>query len=91
MPVGESGYPVLSHFLCSVANNTGMPLLPLTSEQDAETAQHAGGDTRKQLPKGVVLGPDGKPYVSCQAICDQAAESFPGVAPALPLARGRRW
>ena len=62
MPVGDSGYPVLSHFLCSVEKNTGMPPQPLTDEQDREAALHAGGDTRQQLPKGVVLGPDGKPY-----------------------------
>jgi len=60
MPITETQYPVLSHFLCSVEKNTGMPPLPLGSTSQTSTDNDS---TPKQLPKGVVLGPDGKPYV----------------------------
>jgi len=56
MPITESPYPILIHFLCSVKQNTGMPVAP--SAPDSSTTDD---DAPKQLPKGVVLGPDGKP------------------------------
>lgn len=61
MPVTENPYPVLSHFLCSVEKNTGMPPQPLAAPEH-EVDKAKDGDVKpKQLPKGVVLGPDGKP------------------------------
>ena len=71
MPLTESPYPILSHFLCAVENVTGMPPQPLdaTPEQAAEAGQPKDENTRpKQLPKGVVLGKDGKPYVLSSAL-----------------------
>jgi len=63
MPITQIPYPILSQFGCAVTKTTGMPPQPL----DATPAQKAQVDeedrTPKQLPKGVVLGPDGKPYV----------------------------
>jgi len=61
MPVTESPYPVLAHFICSVTKTTGMPPQPLASEQEKEFSQNGSSQVTKQLPKGVVLGPDGKP------------------------------
>ena len=64
MPVTESWYPVLSHFLCSVEKNTGMPPQPLDAAPPSRPSTDSNDDTKpKALPKGVVLGPDGKPYV----------------------------
>jgi len=60
MPVTENPYPVLSHFLCSVEKNTGMPPQPLDSA--SQKTINDDDSKPKQLPKGVVLGPDGKPY-----------------------------
>jgi len=59
MPVGQTEFPILATFLCSVEKNTGMPAQPLDAEP-----KH-GDDGPKPLPKGVVLGPDGKPCRSC--------------------------
>lgn len=61
MPITQIPYPILSQFGCAVTKTTGMPPQPL----DASPEQKAKEDEQspKQLPKGVVLGPDGKPYV----------------------------
>ncbi|KAK6430908.1 Flavin-linked sulfhydryl oxidase of the mitochondrial IMS [Oleoguttula sp. CCFEE 5521] len=66
MPITEIQFPILTHFLCSVESNTGMPPQPL----DATPAQAAKAEAKQQqedgrpnLPKGVVLGPDGKPLM----------------------------
>lgn len=56
MPLTESQYPILSHFLCSVQHNTGMPANPADT-----AASSVDANTDVPLPKGVVLGPDGKP------------------------------
>lgn len=64
MPVTETPFPILIHFLCAVVNVTGMPLQPLdATPEQASRAEKAGDEdtTAKKLPKGVVLGPDGKP------------------------------
>lgn len=66
MPLTEFEYPILQHFLCVVESRTGMPAQPLdaTPEQRAragEPPQQQDEGKAKQLPKGVVLGPDGKP------------------------------
>ena len=69
MLLTELDWPILQHFFCAVEYNTGMPPQPLdaTPAQLAEAQRKQDGeDSRpKQLPKGVVLGPDGKPYVTC--------------------------
>jgi hypothetical protein len=59
---------ILQSFFCVVEGTTGMPPQPLdATPQQAERAQQREqgdeGNRPKQLPKGVVLGPDGKPYV----------------------------
>ena len=53
-----------------------MPPQPLNASpsQIAEPQQNQDGDERrKQLPKGVVLGPDGKPCRSCTSFASWAA------------------
>jgi hypothetical protein len=61
MPITELFYPVLSRFLCAVEMTTGLPAQPL--DAPPEQRQRVEEDEKKVLPKGVVLGPDGKPYV----------------------------
>lgn len=65
MPSTQLDFPILLRFLCAVESNTGMPLLPLEAKPPslAETPKKKEDERPKQLPKGVVLGPDGKPYV----------------------------
>ena len=66
MPTTQIEWPILQHFFCAVEGTTGMPPQPL----DASAQQIANANARekreedarpKQLSKGVVLGPDGKP------------------------------
>ena len=70
MPTTDLDIPILQYFFCSVEGATGMPPQPLdaTPQQFAEAQrkeQQQDGDTKSTpLPKGVVLGPDGKPYVT---------------------------
>jgi mitochondrial FAD-linked sulfhydryl oxidase len=64
MPVTEFEFPILQHFFCVIEKRTGMPVQPLeaTPEQAARAGLAQDDENRpKQLPKGVVLGPDGKP------------------------------
>lgn len=61
MPLTEADFPILSKFLCSVELATGMPAQPL----DAEKQRDAADTPPAKLPRGLVLGPDGKPCVSC--------------------------
>lgn len=67
MPTTQIEWPILQHFFCAVENTTGMPPQPLdaTAQQlaNAQKKQDEEDNRPKQLPKGVVLGPDGKPYV----------------------------
>lgn len=68
MPLTQIDFPILQSFFCVVEGTTGMPPQPLdaTPEQVARQQQREqqDEDTKpKQLPKGVVLGPDGKPCV----------------------------
>ena len=70
MPITELFYPVLSRFLCAVEMTTGLPAQPL--DAPPEQRQRVEEDEKKVLPKGVVLGPDGKPYVSS---CTNTAHS----------------
>jgi len=64
MPITQIDFPILQSFFCTVENRTGMPPQPLdASPQQLAEAQKRDGNEDKPLPKGVVLGPDGKPYV----------------------------
>jgi FAD-linked sulfhydryl oxidase len=58
MPLTELLYPILSQFFCIVEKRTGQPAMPL----ERDSTQHGADERGKELPKGVVLGPDGKPY-----------------------------
>ena len=59
MPLTHIQFPILPYFLCVVESRTGMPAQPL-SATSAEQQQQEDG-VPKPLPKGMVLGPDGKP------------------------------
>ncbi|KAK4903295.1 Flavin-linked sulfhydryl oxidase of the mitochondrial IMS [Elasticomyces elasticus] len=74
MPLTEIDYPILQHFLCVVESRTGMPAQPLdaTPEQLAKAGQKQDEENNKPLPKGVVLGPDGKPLIMAR---DDEAET----------------
>lgn len=70
MPLTQVDWPILQQFFCIVEKRTGLPPQPLeaTPEQVVrarrmEEKQQRQDDAPKpkQLPKGVVLGPDGKP------------------------------
>lgn len=71
MPLTHIDFPILQSFFCSVEARTGMPPQPLdaTSEQVMEASKReqqqrsGGGGEGKAMANGVVLGPDGKPYV----------------------------
>lgn len=94
MPSTQLEFPILLRFLCAVEINTGMPLLPLDAKAPslAETPKKQRDDERpKQLPKGVVLGPDGKPYVM-QLILDKVGSTdfVSDAAHAHPSHPGRR-
>ncbi|TLD18305.1 hypothetical protein E2P81_ATG12100 [Venturia nashicola] len=52
MPLTLLQIPILALFLDCVERNTGMPALP-----EPETKQ-------EEIPKGVVLNPDGTPYAN---------------------------
>ncbi|OJD30549.1 fad dependent sulfhydryl oxidase [Diplodia corticola] len=62
--------PILSQFLCVVESRTGMPAQPLDapSQGSNNSDSDAHADAPKKLPKGVVLGPDGKPCRSCTSV-----------------------
>ncbi|KAK7532969.1 FAD-linked sulfhydryl oxidase ALR [Phyllosticta citribraziliensis] len=88
MPLTFADVPILSRFLCAVEKNTGEPAQPEAAttttaamdntagrrddDQPASTTT-AAGDGPKKLPKGVVLGPDGKPCRSCTSFASWAA------------------
>lgn len=63
MPVTETPYPILSQFVCVVTNITGAPPQPLEAMPEEARAEKTKEDdvAPKALPKGVVLGKDGKP------------------------------
>jgi hypothetical protein len=58
MPLTETDGPILLSFLCAVELATGMPAQPLEAGKQLNEAVDS---TPKKLPRGVVLGPDGKP------------------------------
>lgn len=63
MPVTSTDWPILSSFLCAVSKSTGMPLQASVKDESepASQAVDVTDRTPKKLPKGVVLGKDGKP------------------------------
>jgi len=67
MPVSQTAFPVLLQFFCAVAHTTGMPPQPLDAEKGASSDGNVD-ITPKKLPKGIVLGPDGKPYDRLNAV-----------------------
>jgi FAD-linked sulfhydryl oxidase len=65
-------FPILSRFFCTVEMTTGLPPQPLdASAEQLANAQDDGNS--KPLPKGVVLGPDGKPY-ACTCACQKDSD-----------------
>ena len=56
MPVTLTEYPILLTFTCAVRSFTGEQMIPT----DIESTQQEG-ESPKKLPRGVVLGKDGKP------------------------------
>ncbi|KXS99016.1 hypothetical protein AC578_6170 [Pseudocercospora eumusae] len=62
MPVTQIEFPILQYFFCRVEKETGVPVQPVmaTEEQQAQLQ-----DGSRPLPKGVVLGLDGKPCKTC--------------------------
>lgn len=104
MPLTHIDFPILQSFFCSVEARTGMPPQPLDAspEQAARAGRtdelqqrDASGDGDKPLPKGVVLGPDGKPYVHpiLKRRCgrgENVLTRHPAVKPAPPPPRGKR-
>jgi hypothetical protein len=61
MPITELYLPVLSRFLCAVEMTTGLPPQPLDASPEQLQRVEQQENEKKTLPKGVVLGPDGKP------------------------------
>ncbi|KAF9630860.1 hypothetical protein BFW01_g1422 [Lasiodiplodia theobromae] len=70
MPVTSLEVPILSQFLCVVESRTGMPAQPLDTSlsRASNTSNDDTQDAPKKLPKGVVLGPDGKPCRTCTSV-----------------------
>lgn len=63
MPVTQIEFPILQSFFCVVENVTGLPPQPLDASPKQLKMLEEREKEDKPLPKGVVLGPDGKPYV----------------------------
>jgi FAD-linked sulfhydryl oxidase len=68
MPLTAFDFPILARFVCVVETMTGQPLPSFDGEEkNSQDGNHAGTTTTgatttgAPLPKGVVLGPDGKP------------------------------
>lgn len=59
MLLTEFFYPILWQLFCALDKRTGLPVMPV----DRDATPQDGGEGEKKLPPGIVLGPDGKPYV----------------------------
>jgi hypothetical protein len=59
MSLTEFIYSVLPQFFWEVEKRREPPVMPL----ERDSTQQDTDNGSKELPKGVVLGPDGKPYV----------------------------
>ncbi|KAB8345839.1 hypothetical protein FH972_022894 [Carpinus fangiana] len=77
MPVSATELPILIQFFCVVEKRTGMSVAPPVSGSDSSSTKPSNADgqdlTPKALPKGVVLGKDGKPCRSCTSVAAWAA------------------
>lgn len=62
MPITQIDFPILQSFFCTVENSTGMPPQPLDATPQQLADARKKQDEEEPLPKGVVRGPDGKPY-----------------------------
>ena len=94
MPITQIQLPILQFFFCAVESQTGMPPQPLdaTPSQLAQAQQKQNNNDRpKQIPKGVVLGPDGKPYVGARHTeSERVANDVQDAAHAHPSPTGQR-
>lgn len=65
MDITDFEFPILQSFFCLVEKRSGRPVQPLTpmAEEQLKVRQEREEQDGKPatLPKGVVLGPDGKP------------------------------
>ncbi|KAI6812113.1 hypothetical protein KC367_g1244 [Hortaea werneckii] len=78
MGVTDFEFPILQHFFCVLEKRTGIPAQPLTpmAEEQLRAKQQRLEEQDGQkapLPKGVVLGPDGKPCRSCTSFASMRA------------------
>lgn len=64
MPVTHLDVPILSQFTYAVKYHTGSPPMPQNTTTAPQQEVRKDDKTPKQLPRGVVLGTDGKPYDS---------------------------
>ena len=60
MPTTQIDFPILQYFFCTIENMTGLPPQPLDASPE-QRIRADEADKSHKLPKGVVLGPDGKP------------------------------
>ena len=58
---GQTPFPILLQFFCVIEQRTGMPPQPLDVERPILPSDRQDDAAPEKLPKGVVLGPDGKP------------------------------
>ncbi|KAK5007664.1 hypothetical protein LTR28_004997 [Elasticomyces elasticus] len=89
MPITQTPYPILSLFLSAVEATTGMPPQPLeaTPEQRAHAAKQEEEAKPRKLPKGVVLGADGKPFGAWAAMAKQKTTMPTTVSTSTPPAQ----
>ncbi|KAI7208435.1 hypothetical protein KC333_g9143 [Hortaea werneckii] len=78
MGVTDFEFPILQQFFCVLEKRTGSPAQPLTpmAEEQLRARQQQQDDQNGQkapLPKGMVLGPDGKPCRSCTSFASMRA------------------
>ncbi|KAI7552393.1 hypothetical protein KC317_g13758, partial [Hortaea werneckii] len=79
MGVTDFEFPILQHFFCVLEKRTGIPAQPLTpmAEEQLRAKQHQQQEDQNgqkaPLPKGMVLGPDGKPCRSCTSFASMRA------------------
>ncbi|OTA34830.1 hypothetical protein BTJ68_05402 [Hortaea werneckii EXF-2000] len=80
MGLTDFEFPILQHFFCVLEKRTGIPAQPLTpmaeeqlrARQQQQQQEDANGQ-KAPLPKGMVLGPDGKPCRSCTSFASMRA------------------
>lgn len=73
MPITQIDFPILQRFFCAVQSSEGMVSQPIDSAAHQLVDKQDEDKRPKQLPKGVVLGPDGKPCRSCTSFASWAA------------------